>query len=310
MTNNLVQLGAKGLQPEAIYSNVIYERSLYGLGRVPSGWTAGFYDNYFREIPKIAFDELQLLPATISDNVMRTFGITYDKENIVIRPCLIELVESTFKESNAAEVSAQVYTELNRRMDILTYEQLSNLATKGTAYTWTSPSDFITWAIGVCSGAIIADLRKHLIIPESIRAKMLSGITNPDHRSWLLSLIDRLAELNTDLIISKVGTEVFLVVEPFLVEYTGIGPHIYEQGESKRQHERWTQYAFSLSDYKLRSPEGLQSFAISGITRTAVPRVTTDDDERITTDGAVRMAEVPVAEAAESKSTKAKVAAK
>lgn len=280
---NLVQFKEKQLQPEALYNQVLYKRSLMGLGTIPADWNFGsMYESAKKEIVKLSFDDTQIIENTLSDSVHRTFGITYGQEEVHIRPFLAKIMESDMKEGDFDKAIPMAITELNRLLDVFTWNQLKSKATAGTAYTWTNPAAFISWALGLMADPVLSDLRKHFVITEKIKAALLGNIANPDHRSWYAALVNRLAEVNCDVITAKAADSVLLIVEPFLAEYTGMEPHPYKSGVNDEDNYRWLTMGMSNTDYVVRDPLGLQIFNVTGITREAPDRKTTTSENRKT----------------------------
>lgn len=288
-TTNLVQFRQKQLQPEALYDQVLYKRSLMGLGTIPADWSFGaMYESAKKDIVNLSFDDTQVIENTLSDTVHRTFGITYKEEEVHIRPFLVKMVESNMKEGDFDKATVQAITELNRLLDISTWKQLKAKATVGTAYTWAGPAAFISWALSLMADPVLSDLRKHLIITEKVKAALLGNISNPDHRSWYAALSNRLAEVNCDVITCKAADSVLLIVEPFLAEYTGMEPHPYNSGVNEEEGYRWMNLGMSNTDYVVRNPLGLQIFEVNGVTRKEVIRKTADNKDRETDKGEQR----------------------
>lgn len=290
-TTNLAQFRYRQLQPEALYNEVLYKRSLIGLGTIPPDWSFGsMYESAKKDIVNLSFDDTQVIENTLSDTVHRTFGITYHEEEVHIRPFLVKMVESNMKEGDFEKATVQAITELNRLLDISTWNQLKAKATVGTTYAWTSPAAFIGWALSLMADPVLSDLRKHLVITEKIKAALLASILNPDHRSWFTALRNRLAEVNCDVITCKAADCVLLIVEPFLAEYTGMEPHPYNSGVNEEQGYRWMNIGMSNTDYVVRNPLGLQLFDISSVARVSEERVTADGKTRKTADSQPRVA--------------------
>lgn len=280
-----MQFKEKQLQPEALYNQVLYKRSLIGLGTIPADWNFGaMYESAKKEIVKLAFDDMQIIENTLSDSVQRTFGITYGQEEVHIRPFLAKIMESDMKEGDFDKAIPMAITELNRLLDIFTWNQLKAKATKGNDHAWSSPAAFISWILGLMADPVLSDLRKHLVITEKIKAAMLGNILSPDHRSWYAAMVNRLAEVNCDVITAKAADSVLLIVEPFLAEYTGMEPHPYKSGVNDEDNYRWLTMGMSNTDYVLRDALGLQLFEVTGVTREADFRQTTDAEKRKTAD--------------------------
>lgn len=269
MTNNLNQFDTNKLAPEGVYKSILYQRSLLGVGTTPVDWS---YDKYFnsssKNILRISMDDMQLHPASLQDNVMRTAGITYNTENVSIQPYLIEVPQSKFIQNNINEVVPQVITEMNRFLDMLCYKNLIVVSKAGTTINWTNPSDFVQWAIRIASHADSGNIRKHLIIPMEVRAALLGVVAQPDHSSWLSTLMGRLSEMNTDVITSAVADRVLLVQAPFVAEYNGIEPHLFASGVDERKHENWAQFAMSTTDFKVRQGGALMSYEVANVPKT------------------------------------------
>lgn len=265
------QNSQRQLNYTTMYNQVAYRRSLIGLGTQPEDWTPAIYEKGMRDVLHLSYDEIQQQNNTLSENVFRKIGIAYNTEHILITPILLEISESSFGQRNANEVVPQVITEMNQQLDIIANRNLMAVATAGNAYTWTNQQDFINFALGIASTANMADLRKHLIIPESLYIAMLSGVENPSYPTWFSALINRMAEVNTSVIVSSVSTHVLLVQELFLAEYSGVEPHVYEEGYDARKHEHWLHFMMSNTDYKVRQPGALVSYQIDNMPTRMVP---------------------------------------
>lgn len=281
-TTDLTQFGKLMLQPEALYGQVLYKRSLLGLGTIPTDWNGGkMYENAQKEIIKVDFNDFQIVESTLSDTNVRTFGISYDTEQINIRPYLVAVRRNLFAENSFDKALPMAITELNRVLDVHQWGKLKSLAKSGSSHAWSGPTDFIGWILGVLSDPILSDLRKHLVIPEKIRAELLGNIVNPEHRSWYAALASRLAEVNCDMITMKAADRVLLVVEPFLMEYTGMEPHVDSVGVNEEEKYGWMNLGFSASQFVVRDPIGLQSFEITGLSAYGL-RITPDLQARQT----------------------------
>ncbi len=280
-TTNLGQFREKILQPEALYAQVLYQRSLMGLGTIPSDWDFGkMYESAKKDILELSFDDLQLVQSTLCQTVDRTFGITYHQEEVKIRPFVVKMVESEWQEGDFEKAIPMAITELNQALDAFSWAQLKEKATVGSAYAWAGPADFISWVLSLLADPMLCDLRKHLILPEKIKAQLLSHIINPEHRSWYAALTNRLAEVNCDAICAKAADQVLLVVEPFLIEYTGMEPHVYKTGINDEDDYRWIRLGMSNTDYSLRNPLGLQRFEITGFDEYFVRQSTQKEDRK------------------------------
>lgn len=283
--NNLAQFKEVQLSPEAMFSQVLYQRSLIGLGTVPADWQIGkMHESAKKDVVRLSFDDSQIIENTLADSVHRTFGITYGSEEVHIRPFLAKLIESDMKDGDFDKAIPMAITELNRLLDLHTWKVLKAKATQGNRHAWQGPADFISWALGLMADPVLSDLRKHLVITEKIKAALLGNIANPDNRSWYSALANRLAEVNCDVITAKAADNVLLVVEPFLIEYAGMEPHPYKSGVNEEGGYRWLTMGMSNTDFSVRDPLGLQHFEVTGVTRSKI-RETAGGDERETTLG-------------------------
>lgn len=280
---DLTQFNQLVLQPEALFSQVLYKRSLIGLGTIPADWNAGkMYEDARKEVIEINSDDLQLVESTLSDTEVRTFGVSYRQENVQIRPYIVSVRRSILKEGSLEKILPMAITDLNKALDGYIWKILKAKAKTGSAHSWTNPGTFITWALKEM--APIADLRKHLIIPEKIRAELLSNITSPDHRSWYSALTNRLAEVNCDIIVSKPADQAMIIIEPYLVEYSGMEPHVLEADINKEKRYAWMNLGFSSADFAARDPLAIQAYQINGLRA----RETADDEIRKTPEKKVR----------------------
>ena len=64
------------------------------------------------------------------------------------------------------------------------------------------------------------------------------------------------------------------MVEPFLIEYTGMEPHLYKSGVNDEKNYRWMMLGMSNTDFVVRDPMALTMYAVTGVSDIAATAAT------------------------------------